>query len=89
MSTNNGTKALSQVSLILITRPSNHLFTNKQLIVLLYNEMKSLSSILSCCRGLKCVFSNNGTKALSQVSLILITRPSNHLLTNKQLIDIL
>ena len=88
VSSNSCTKALSQVSLILVTRPLNHLLTSKQLIDILYNEMKSLNCTLNCCRGLKCVSCNKGTKALSQVSHILITRPSNHLLTNKQLIDI-
>ena len=60
VSSNNESKALSvcdnHFSLNFITRPSNDLLKNKQLIVLLYNEMKSLSSILSCCIGLKCVF---------------------------------
>ena len=51
--------------------------------------MKSLSSTLSCCKGPKCVSSNNDTKALCQVSIILITRPKNHLLTNKLLFDII
>ena len=55
--------------------------------------MKSLSSILSCSRGPKCVSANNDTTALSLCdncfSLIFITRPKYHLPTNKQLIHLL
>ena len=37
------------------------LVTNKQLINLLYNDVKNVTSILSCCIGPKHVSSNNGT----------------------------
>ena len=76
----NVTKALSvcdnHFSLIFITCPEKNLQTNKQLINLLYNDVKNLTSILNCymhsplqdienCRriGPKRVSSNN---ALSQ-----------------------
>ena len=65
MSSNNATKALSQVLLILITRPSNHLLTNKQLIDLLYNEMKSLISIFSRGNGVNIVVLRKDRLALS------------------------
>ena len=65
MSSNNATKALSQVLLILITRPQNHLLNNKRLIDLPYNEMESLISSFSWC-NVQSVSSNNNTKLLSQ-----------------------
>ena len=56
---NGDTKALFlcelHFSLIFTSRPLNHQRTNKQLITLTYNEMKSLSSILSCCNGVNSV----------------------------------
>ena len=87
MSSNNATKALSQVLLILITRPSNHLLTNKQLIDLLYNEMKSLNSIFSWCNGMKIVVLRKDRLALSHgdnhFDILFITLAENHLHTNK------
>ena len=59
MSSNNDTKALSlgdnHFSFNSITRPQNHLLTNKQIVDLLYNEMKSLISIFSWCIGVNIV----------------------------------
>ena len=86
MSSNNDTKALSQVSVILITRPKNHLLTNKELIDILYNEMKSLSSIFSRCNGVKIVVLRKDRLALSHgdnhFDLLFITLTENHLHTN-------
>ena len=69
MSSNNDTKGLSlcnnYISLILITRPYNHLLTYKQLIDHLYNQMKSLSSIFSWCKGVKIVILRKDRLALS------------------------
>ena len=48
-----------------ITLPDSHLHTNKNLINLLYNDVKNLSSILNCYIGPKCVASNNYAKPLS------------------------
>ena len=78
---------------ISINLPNNHLETNNLLISLLYNDVKNLSSILNWYICQKCVSSKNITKALSlyddQFSIIVITRPENHLRTNKQLINLL
>ena len=56
---NNDTKTLSLCdscfSHICISRPKNHLPKNKQLINLLYDEMESITSILSWCNGVKFV----------------------------------
>ena len=86
VSSNNDTKALSQVSVILITRPKNHLLTNKELIDILYNEMKSLSSIFSRCNGVKIVVLRKDRLALSHgdnhFDLLFITLTENHLHTN-------
>ena len=75
--------------MISIPLPENHQETNIQLIKLLYNDVKNLASILSCCVGSMCVSSNNDIKPLSLCencfSLIFITLPENHLRTNKQL----
>ena len=69
VSSNNDTKALSlcdsYLSLICITRPKNHLPTNKQLINLLYDEIESLSSIFRWCNGVKIVVSRKDRLALS------------------------
>ena len=69
MSSNNDTKALSlcnnHVSLIFITRPSNYLLTNKQLINLLYNQIKSLSSSFSWCNNVIIVVLRKDRLALS------------------------
>ena len=46
-----------------ITLAENRLLTN---INSLYNDVKSLSSIMNCCLCTKCVSSNNNTKPLSQ-----------------------
>ena len=56
---------LCQVSIILITRPLNHLLTNNQLIDLLYKQIKNLSSIFSWCNGVKIVLSRKDRVALS------------------------
>ena len=52
---------------------------------------RTLTSILSCCLGHKCVSSNNDIKALplcdSCFSHICITRPKNHQPNNKQLVN--
>ena len=65
----NDTKALSlydnHLLHISISLPDNHLHTNNQLINLLYNFIKNLSSILNCYIGPKCVASKNNTKPLS------------------------
>ena len=85
MSCNNGTKSLSQVSHI-ITRPSNHLLTNKQLIDIQYNEMKSLNSIFSSCNGVKIVVLRKDRLSLSHgdnhFDILFITLAENHLHTN-------
>ena len=69
MSSNNDTKALSlcdnHVSLIFITRPLNHLLSNKQLIDFLHNEMKSLGSIFSWCNRVNILVSRKDQLALS------------------------
>ena len=61
MFANNDTTALSLCdncfSLVFITRPKYHLPTNKQLISLYNNEMKSLSSVFRWCNGVKIVVS--------------------------------
>ena len=63
---NTATKALSlrdiHSSLFLVISPHyNHVGTKGQLINLLHNDVKNLTSILSCCIGPKYVSSNNGT----------------------------
>ena len=86
MSSNNNTKALSQVKIILITRPKNLLLTNKLLINILYNEMKSLNSIFSWCNGVKIVVLRKHRLAISHgdnhFDLLFITLAENHLQTN-------
>ena len=42
--------------------------TNKQLINLLYNDVKNITSILSFCIGPKCVSSNDDTKLYFRVN---------------------
>ena len=58
MYSNNVAKALAvcdnHFSLILISCPENHLQTNKQLINLLYKDVKNLTSILNCYIHPKC-----------------------------------
>ena len=77
-------------SLILTSGPLNHQRTNNQHITLVYNEMKSLISIFSCCFGLKGVSSR---KALFLCQLhpspIITSRSLNNQRTNKQLITLL
>ena len=94
VSSNNGTKALLflcelHFSLIFKSQPLYHLRTKKQLINLLYNDVKNLTSILSYCIGPKCVSSKDDTKALFQCelhfSLIFTRRPLNHQRTNNLL----
>ena len=71
VSSNNDTKALFlcelHFSLFVTIRPLNHQRKNKQLITLLYNEMKSLSSILSCCNGVNIVPSKERLKSIMSV----------------------
>ena len=73
VSSNDDTKALFlcelHFSLIFTNRPSNHQRTNKQLINLLSNYVKNLTSILSCCIGPKCASYNDDTKALFSCEL--------------------
>ena len=81
MSSNNDTKALSlcdnHVSLFFITRPLNNLLTNKQLIDLLHNKMKSLGSIFSWCNLVNILVSRKDQLALShgdnRFDIILVT----------------
>ena len=77
-------------SLVFITPPEQ---TNKELINLLYNDVKNFTSSLSFCIGPKFVFSNGDTKALFlcelHFSLIFTSRPLNHQQTNKQLITLM
>ena len=97
VSSNDDTKALFLCELhfsqIFTSRPLNHQRTNKQLINLLSNDVKNLTSILSCCIGPKCVSCNDDTKALfsceSHFSIIIKRRPLNLQLTNKQPINLL
>ena len=49
-------------SLIFITPPEQ---TNEELVNLLYNDVKNLTSSLNFSKAPKCVLSNNATKALS------------------------
>ena len=69
MSSNNDTKALSlcdnHFSLNFITRPQNHLLTNKRLIDLLHNEMKCLISFFRWCIGVNIVALRKDRLALS------------------------
>ena len=71
-----------------ISRQYNHVRTNKHLIKLLFNDVKNLTSILSCCIGPKCVSSNDDTKALFLCELYFLldftSRPLNHQRTNNQ-----
>ena len=69
-----------------ITLPENHLQKNKQLINLLYYDVKNLTSILSGCIGPKCVTSNKDNTVSVNYFWLIITRPDNHLRKNKQLI---
>ena len=77
-------------SLTLTSGPLNHQRTNNQHITLVYNEMKSLSSIFRCCVGPKGVSSR---KALFLCQLhfspIFTSRSLNNQRTNKQLITFL
>ena len=77
-------------SLILTSGPLNHQWTNNQHITLLYNEMKSLSSIFRCCFGPKGVSSR---KALFQCQIHfwpnITSRSLNNQRTNMQLITLL
>ena len=90
MSSNNDTKALSpcdnHFSLNFITRPQNNLLTNKRLIDLLYNEMKSLISIFSWCNAVNIVALWKDRLALShwdnRFDINFTTLPENHLQTN-------
>ena len=90
VSSNEDTKALFlcelHFSLIFTSRPLNHQRTNKQLINLNYNDVKSFTSILSFCIGPNCVSSNEDTKALFHcelhISLIFISWPLNNQRTN-------
>ena len=52
-------------SLVFITRLENHLWTNKVLVNVLYNDVISLTSIINFYIGPKSVISNIDTKALS------------------------
>ena len=98
MASNNDAKPLSlydktiQFLLTFLTRPDTHLGLNKQLINLLYNDVKNLTSILNCYVGPKCVASNNDAKPLSlydiHFSQIFITRPDTDTELNKQLINL-
>ena len=63
---------------------------NKQLINLLYYNVKNLTSILNFCIGPKCVTSDNDNRMFDNpFKLFLMPRPENHLHTNKQLINLL
>ena len=71
LSSNDDRKALFpcelHFSLIFTSRPLNHQQTNKQPITLLYNEMKSLSSILSCCKCVNILLSKERLKSIMSV----------------------
>ena len=87
LSSNNDAKALSLCdscfSHICISRPKNDLPKNKQLINLLYDELESLTSILSWCNGVKIVVSRKDPLALShEDNHFFITLAENHLQTN-------
>ena len=94
VSSNNDKKGLFlcelHFSLILTSGPLNHQWTNNQHITLLYNEMKSLSSIFRCCFGPKGVSSR---KALFPCQIHfspnITSRSLNNQRTNKQLITLL
>ena len=78
-------------SLIFITPPER---TNKQLINLLYNDVRNLTSTFNFSRAPKCVFSNNDTKVLSlrnnHPSLFFLYLGITIMLgTNKQLVNLL
>ena len=88
VSSNDDRKALFlcelHFSLILTSRPLNDQRTDKQLMNLLYNDVKNLNSIFSRCNCVNIVPSKKDWKALYQwdnhFSLILITPPER---TNK------
>ena len=87
MSSINDTKALSLCdscfSHICITQPKNQLPKNKLLINHLYDDMESLSPILSVCNGVKIVVSRKDPRALSHGdNHFNITLAENHLQTN-------
>ena len=86
MSSKNDTNDLSQISIIFITRPKNHLLTNKHLIDLLYDERKSLISIFSWCNGVYIVALGKDRLALSHgdnhFDILFISLAENHLETN-------
>ena len=66
--------------------------TNKQLINHLYNDVKNLTSILSCCIDPKRVSSNNGTELYLCVIITFhyfVSQHYNHLQPNNQPIDLL
>ena len=94
VSSNNDKKGLFlcelHFSLILTSGPLNHQWTNNQHITLLYNEMKSLSSIFRCCFGPKGVSSR---KALFPCQIHfspnITSRSLKNQRTNKQLITLL
>ena len=61
----------------------NYLPQNKQLINLLYDEMESITSILSWCNGVKFVVSRKDPLALShEDNHFFITLAENHQQTN-------
>ena len=74
------------------SRPLNHQRTNKQPINFRYNCVKNFTSILCFCIGLKCVSSNDDTKALFHCGLhfarIFTSRSFNHQRTIKQFITL-
>ena len=94
VSSNDDRKALFlceiHFSLTLTSGPLNHQRTNNQHITIVYNEMKSLSSIFRCCVGPKGVSSR---KALFPYQLhfspYITSRSLNNQRTNKQLITFL
>ena len=83
----------NRFSLFGISQQRNHLQTNTQLVNILPNDVKNLTSILSCCIGHKCGYCNDDTKALllceSHFSLIFQSRALYHQLTSKHSINIL
>ena len=92
----NDTKALYlcelHFPLIIKSRPLNLQLTNKQPINLLYNDVKNLMSILSCCIGPYCVFLITYiTLSLcdNYISIFWISQHYNHFKTDNQLINLL
>ena len=90
MFSNNNTTAQSLCdncfSFVFTTRPKYRLPTNKQLISLIYNEMKSLSSIFRWCNGVRIVDSTKDRLVLSHGDnhfyIFFITLAENNLQTN-------